>query len=70
MILQKFIENLRGNIRRYVMDKDPQNYLKQPSCVIIIIWQISRDHLVEQENNSVLEIIHTKNRTMEWKRGI
>ena len=24
MILQKFIENLRGNIRRYVMDKDSQ----------------------------------------------
>ena len=28
MILQKFIENLRGNIRRYMMDKDPQTLLE------------------------------------------
>ena len=28
MILQKFIENLRENIRRYVMDKDPQTLLE------------------------------------------
>ena len=29
--------------------------------------QISRDHQVEQENNTVLVIIHTKNRTMEMQ---
>ena len=41
-----------------------KHFTKQPSCVIIM-WQISRDHQVERGNNSALEIIPTKNRTME-----
>ena len=64
MILQKFIENLRGNIRRYVTDKDPQTLLEATKFCDHYVANISGSP-GRTRKQSVLEIIHIKNRTMK-----